>query len=204
MKQSRATSFLKSLVSTAVGFGVAFLANMIILPWFGLPISHSANLLLTAIYTVISIARGFALERVYEAMGWRTRMSAFALAVLAERQRHPQEGYDVAHDDKHSALELALAAAAYAVVDDDQPKGCELWPWRLSEFRPDGKRNNWKRSGALLIAAGDHLDRNRKRRPLPSGYQPADGSRPPPPVTSSGVVSLAHSKSRSEHAGAPQ
>src|SRR3990167_11384530 len=103
MKQSRGTSLLKSVISTAVGLGVAFAANMIILPWFGLPISHSANLLLTTIYTAISIARGYLLERAFEAMGWRTRMSAFALAVLAERQRQiTHEGWSHNHDDDHS------------------------------------------------------------------------------------------------------
>jgi hypothetical protein len=163
MKQSRATSFIKSLVSTAVGFVVAYAANMIILPLFGLPISHSANFLLTCIYTVISIVRGYGLERLYEAMGWRTRMSAFALAVLAERQRQITiEGYGDTHDDLHHSSELATAGAAYLANDD------RLWPWD-DGFKPDGVRRRYVKGAALALAAGEHLDRNRKRRTIHVG-----------------------------------
>jgi hypothetical protein len=35
MKQSRGTSFLKSIVSTAVGFAIALAANALVLPFFG-------------------------------------------------------------------------------------------------------------------------------------------------------------------------
>lgn len=160
MKQSRSTSLIKSLVSTAVGFGVAFLANMIVMPYFGLELSHSANFLLTCIYTVISIARGYALERVFEAMGWRTRMSAFALAMLAERQRQIHvEGYDANHDAQHHSSDLAMAGAAYLGNTKD------LWPWD-DGFKPDGfgVRRRYVKGAALALAAGELLDRNRKRK----------------------------------------
>lgn len=165
MKQSRATSFLKSVVSTVVGFAVAMVANALVLPLFGFTPTLAENLLITCIYTVISIGRGYVLERIFEAFGWRARMSAFALAVLAERQRQIQaEGYDAHHDDQHEAHELALAGAAYAVIDEDERRACELWPWQLSELkRKPGRRNNWKVAGSLLLAAGEHIDRNRKR-----------------------------------------
>ena len=70
-KQSRSTSFLKSLVSTAVGFAVALAANALVLPLFGFRPSIAENLALTSVYTVISIARGYALERLSEIAGLR-------------------------------------------------------------------------------------------------------------------------------------
>jgi hypothetical protein len=189
MKQSRSTSFLKSCVSTVVGFGVAFAANMIILPLFGLPISHSANLVLTSIYTAISIARGYALERLFEAMGWRTRMSAFALAVLAERQRQiTHEGWTPEHDDCHDVGDLARASAAY-ILDDET-----MWPWHPSDFKPDdGWRRSLVKGTALALALGEKVDRNRKPKraatnvPWEGSYQGSPGPKPPAPTTASGV-----------------
>lgn len=172
MKQSRGTSLLKSLVSTAVGFGVAFVANMLILPFFGLPISHSANLLLTTIYTVISIARGYVLERVFEAMGWRVRTSAFANAVLAERQRQiSHEGWTAAHDDALEEGDLAVAGACYAqcagVNETENREPPPSWPWDKRWWKPRDFRRDMVRAGALIIAEGERFDRQRKRPPVP-------------------------------------
>jgi hypothetical protein len=185
MKQSRATSFIKSCVSTAVGFGIAFIANMVILPFFGLEISHSANLLLTAIYTVISIARGYALERIFEAMGWRTRMSAFANAVLAERQRQiSDEGWSHSHDDDHDRGELAQAGSVYAgyaagVHGNDPGFIPAVWPWEDAWWKPVDFRRNLVKACALIIAEGERFDRKRKRRPEGSVSQPVSSSPDP-------------------------
>lgn len=164
MKQSRATSLIKSVVSTAVGFAVAFVANMLVMPYFGLELSHSANLLLTTIYTAISIARGYLLERAFEAMGWRTRMSAFANAVLAERQRQiTHEGWTLEHDDDHHDSDLAAASAAYMLGNR------AFWPWKDGFKDEPGKRRNYVKGAALALAAGEHVDRNRKFRTRVTG-----------------------------------
>lgn len=175
MKQSRLTSLFKSLASTGVGFVVAFLANMVILPLFGLPLSPSANLLLTTIYTVISIARGYVLERVFEALGWRQRISPFASAVLAERQRQQDvEGWDAAHDDSHAPGELAAAGGCYALhapahvsplanraQHAPQP---DAWPWSRDWWKPAGFRRDLVKGAALILAEGEKFDRNRGRK----------------------------------------
>lgn len=191
MKQSRLTSLFKSLVSTAVGFGVAFVANMLILPLFGLDISHAANLLLTTIYTVISIARGYALERVFEALGWRARMSAFATAVLAERQRQiAAEGWSHEHDDRHDIGELASAGACYASCAGVSASGNETppgdWPWEASWWKPTGFRRDLVKAAALIVAEGEKFDRNRKPRANVFPFAPPR---------------LAHGKTPSEHSG---
>lgn len=191
MKQSRATSFLKSVISTAVGFAVAMVANALVLPWFGYTPTLSENLLLTTIYTAISIARGYALERVYEAMGWRTRMSAFALAVLAERQRQiTHEGWTHEHDDSHAPGELASAGACYALNaaqwgPKDSFQGSSGyktsaepvdWPWHVSWWKPDNFRRDLAKAAALILAEGERFDRNRKR----DAREHRDGDRPRP------------------------
>lgn len=172
MKQSRSTSFLKSLVSTAVGFIVALGANALVLPLFGFSPNLAQNFAITSIYTVISVARGYLLERAFEAMGWRARMSAFAMAALAERERQKYvKGYDEAHDDMQLPGELARAGAAYALWHSGFARGTvrtDIWPWRGLRMRPQDIRHDLARACALIMAEGESHDRRRsKRRPAP-------------------------------------
>ena len=185
MKQCRGTSFLKSCVSTGVGFAVAYIANMLIMPLFGLELTHSANFVLTCIYTVISIARGYALERLFEAMGWRARMSAFALAVLAERQRQIHgEGWSAEHDDDHKPGDLARAGAGYAAdarrwLGDpmlERPPLPSTWPWGYEWWKPAGFRRDLVKGAALILAEGERFDRQRKRKPAVTDDRPRQRS----------------------------
>ena len=209
MKQTRMTSLMKSLVSTAVGFGVAFLANMIILPLFGLPLSHSANFILTSIYTAISIARGYALERVFEAMGWRMKISPFMAAVMAERQRQIEaEGWSHEHDDAHARGVLARAGAAYAfnisasslVTIPYLPPA--FWPWNEAWWKPVGFRRDLVKAGALIVAEGEKFDRTRKSK-RKDPVVTDDAISPRSALVKQTSESLAHGKTRSEQGGAP-
>lgn len=69
--QSRRMSFFESLVNVAIGYGVAVLAQVAVFPLFGVHLPLADNLLIGAVFTVISIARSYALRRVFEA--WRVR-----------------------------------------------------------------------------------------------------------------------------------
>jgi hypothetical protein len=201
MKQSRGTSLLKSAVSTAIGFAVALLANAVVLPFFGYSPTLSENLLLTAIYTVISIARGYLLERMFEALGWRTRMSAFALAVLAERRRQKEvEGWTDEHDDReHAPGELAEAGACYALrAATTSPYPPDAWPWSREWWKPTGFRRDLVKAAALILAEGEKFDRCRKiARPANEPSATIAAVRP-----ASWRGSLAHGKSASEQGGA--
>ncbi|WP_407146280.1 hypothetical protein [Bradyrhizobium sp. ORS 86] len=166
MKQSRSTSLLKSVVSTAVGFSLSLLLQWLLLPvLIGAPVPLHANLAFAAIMTAVSIARGYALERVFEAMGWRHRLSPFIQAVIAERQAHEaREGFDNAHDDAHRIGELAEAGATYLLhagtASETVP---HTWPWEGEWFKPKGVRRDLVRGCALGIAEGEKFDRDRKR-----------------------------------------
>lgn len=66
MSQSRRHSLEETLVSTAVGLFVSTLLNMFAVPLIvGAPVSMKANLMLTAMFTVASIARGYFVRRHY-------------------------------------------------------------------------------------------------------------------------------------------
>lgn len=170
MKQSRQTSLLKSLISTAVGFALSLFLQWLILPLLlGVPVPLQANLSFAALMTVVSIGRGYILERFFEWMGWRVKLSPFATAALVERQRQKDvEGWDEAHDDEHRVGEMARAGGCYAryagseyTVKGQSPHG---WPWAAEWWKPVDFRRDLVRAAALIIAEGDKFDRSRKQK----------------------------------------
>ena len=69
MSQSRRWSFFESCMNVAVGYGVAVAAQVAIFPVFGIRVSLADNLLIGAFFTVVSIARSYALRRVFNWIG---------------------------------------------------------------------------------------------------------------------------------------
>ncbi|WP_394227061.1 DUF7220 family protein [Paracoccus marcusii] len=72
MKQSRAMSLVESVANVIVGYGVAVVTQILIFPIFGLHTTLAQNLKMGAIFTIVSIARSFALRRVFEAIRMRS------------------------------------------------------------------------------------------------------------------------------------
>lgn len=63
MSQSRRGSAFEAVMNVLVGFGINYFANLAIFPLFGMHISLSDNLLMGAIYTVISVVRSYCIRR---------------------------------------------------------------------------------------------------------------------------------------------
>jgi hypothetical protein len=62
--QTKLGSFIEAWANIAVGFGVNFAANMLILPLFGFKgLTLSKNLVIGLLYTLISLARQYVLRR---------------------------------------------------------------------------------------------------------------------------------------------
>lgn len=167
MRQSRATSLLKSTISTAVGFSLSLLLQWTVLPvLIGAPVPLHANLAFAAIMTVVSVGRGYVLERVFEAFGWRVRLSPFMLAAIAERRRQVEvEGWTPDHDDReHKPGELGWAGGAYALhAGTESGTAPHEWPWSADWWKPAGFRRDLVKAAALIIAEGEKFDRDRKR-----------------------------------------
>ena len=72
MKQSRLMSLVESVANVIVGYGVAVVTQILIFPIFGLHTTLAQNLKMGAILTIVSIARSFALRRVFEAIRMRS------------------------------------------------------------------------------------------------------------------------------------
>ena len=67
-RQSRLMSFVESLTNVAVGFGLAVLTQLIVLPWFGVRMSIGDNLALGTVFTAVSVVRSYVLRRLFEAL----------------------------------------------------------------------------------------------------------------------------------------
>lgn len=85
------------------------------------------------------------------------------LDVIAERQRQKTvEGWTPEHDDEHCNGELAMAAVCYinetGTVNRNggKPWG---WPWDASWWKPNTRRRNLVKAGALVMAEIERIDR---------------------------------------------
>lgn len=170
-KQSQAMSLTESVINIAVGLGVALAANAVVLPLVGFDVSLKQNVAIAIPMTVVSIARSFALRRLFEALHIRRPLSPGMLAVIAERQRQiDAEGYTVEHDNSHPQGELAKAGAAYAQHAADPMPGrlgrtpLALWPWDADSWKPQGFRRDLVRACALILADIERFDRLRRRK----------------------------------------
>ena len=59
-------SLAESVTNVVVGYGVAVVTQILIFPVFGLHTTLAQNLTMGAVFTVVSIARSFALRRLFE------------------------------------------------------------------------------------------------------------------------------------------
>jgi uncharacterized membrane-anchored protein len=63
--QTRLQSFIESFINVAIGYGVALISQILVFPLFGINIPMESNLLIGAIFTVISIARSYLVRRLF-------------------------------------------------------------------------------------------------------------------------------------------
>jgi hypothetical protein len=164
MKQSRLMSLLETSLSTAIGFAVALATQVLVFPLFGFHPALHENLLITLIFTAVSIARQYLVRRLFEGLHIRRPLSPFLQAVIAERFAHlDREGWSAEHDDAHRPRELAQAGAAYALhAGTESSTVPHEWPWSDGWWKPYGFRRDLVRAAALVIAEGDRFDRDRK------------------------------------------
>jgi len=63
--QAKIDSLMESLTNTAIGFGLSFVVWALVAAAYGIPMNWSTNLQITAIFTVVSIARQYVLRRLF-------------------------------------------------------------------------------------------------------------------------------------------
>lgn len=69
MTQTVKGSWAEAWANVAVGFGVNYAANMVVLPLFGFTsLTPGTNFVIGLIYTLISLARSFVLRRYFNGL----------------------------------------------------------------------------------------------------------------------------------------
>ena len=68
MSQSRSKSLFETVTSTAIGFVVSLVLTAIVMPAFGYPTTWSHDFWITVIFTVASVARGYAVRRLFNSV----------------------------------------------------------------------------------------------------------------------------------------
>jgi hypothetical protein len=63
--QSRKHSIWETTLNTASGFIVSWALTLIVLPWFGAPVSASSGFGITTIFTVVSVIRSYFWRRLF-------------------------------------------------------------------------------------------------------------------------------------------
>lgn len=69
-KQTWWGSIVEAKANIAIGFGVAYVANMVVLPAFGYPVTPIDNLGITIVYTAISVIRQLVVRRFFNNLKW--------------------------------------------------------------------------------------------------------------------------------------
>lgn len=65
MKQSKKKSATETFVQTAVGLATSFLIQIILYPMLNIPVTYQQNLIITAVFFVASLIRGYAIRRLF-------------------------------------------------------------------------------------------------------------------------------------------
>ena len=68
MIQTRLNSAFEAMVNVAIGYGVAVASQIAIFPLFGVHLPLADNLAIGAFFTVISLARSYAVRRLFNAV----------------------------------------------------------------------------------------------------------------------------------------
>lgn len=67
--QPRLMSAAEAVANVAVGYGVAVLAQIAIFPAFDIAVALGDHLAIGAAFTVVSLARSYAIRRLFNALG---------------------------------------------------------------------------------------------------------------------------------------
>jgi len=65
MKQSRRHSILESITQTVIGLATSFVIQVILYPLMGIPVTFKQNIIITAVFFVVSIIRGYIVRRIF-------------------------------------------------------------------------------------------------------------------------------------------
>jgi len=65
MIQSKLHSIIESITQTIIGLITSIVLQMVLYPLLCIPVSFKQNLIITAVFFVVSIIRGYAVRRIF-------------------------------------------------------------------------------------------------------------------------------------------
>ena len=71
--QKKKVSLMEVLINTAIGYFVALATQIIVFPWFNIEVTYSQQFAIGAIFTIVSIVRGYFVRRMFDLIhvkGW--------------------------------------------------------------------------------------------------------------------------------------
>lgn len=72
MQQSRLMSLAESVTNVVVGYVLAIATQIVVFPWFGIETGLGEHLTIGLAFVGVSLARGFLLRRLFEAIRMRS------------------------------------------------------------------------------------------------------------------------------------
>jgi putative Mn2+ efflux pump MntP len=63
--QTRQKSLIESLTNTFTGMGISFLIQLILFPLMNIPVNIHQNIIITFVFTIASIIRGYFIRRIF-------------------------------------------------------------------------------------------------------------------------------------------
>ena len=66
MKQTRRKSLIETVVQTVIGLGTSILLQVILYPVMGIPVTIQQNLIITLVFFLVSIVRGYIVRRIFD------------------------------------------------------------------------------------------------------------------------------------------
>ena len=68
MKQSRVMSMIEAVTNVIVGYVLAIATQIVVFPWFGIETGLAEHLTIGLAFVGVSLARGYVLRRMFEAI----------------------------------------------------------------------------------------------------------------------------------------
>jgi len=63
--QTKQKSLIESITNTAVGFIISLIIQLVLFPIMDIPASFQQNVIITIVFTSVSIARGYVIRRIF-------------------------------------------------------------------------------------------------------------------------------------------
>jgi len=65
MKQSKTESIIEAITQTIVGLGISFIIQLILYPFLDIPVTLEQNAIITTVFFIASIIRGYVIRRIF-------------------------------------------------------------------------------------------------------------------------------------------